>query len=425
MLYITDFGAMGDGQFMNTEAFAKAISAAQATGETVGVPAGTFLTGTVNLRGVSLHLDAGAVVKGSPDLSDYPPQEFFHNEMGQLRALIINLGHDHVSITGSGAVDLNGRAFYDRSRFNVPETRVPMTEAQTRECTYFIGERPGQCIFFHGCRDIEISGITILDAPCWTVSLSRCENIRLTHLNIDTNMNTPNDDGIHLSACKGAIISDCHISSGDDCIALSCITDWETPCEDVVIANCVLRSCSKAIVVGYQYSVVRNVLISNCVIRESNRGLCVMCHTECGLVENVRVSNLIIDTRVRAGNWWGNGEPILITAVPQDNESLRRQKPDRATACAIRNIRMDGITCMGENAIGIIGANGNIRDVALSHVDYTRKPSANLPLKGAAFDLSPSDIRVDAPEDSALVARGAKDVRLSDIRCGGLRVIAD
>ena len=28
--------------------------------------------------------------------------------------------------------------------------------------------------------------------------------------------------------------------------ALSCITDWETPCEDIVISNCVMRSCSKA-----------------------------------------------------------------------------------------------------------------------------------------------------------------------------------
>ena len=71
----------------------------------------------------------------------------------------------------------------------------------------------------------------------------------------------PNDYGIHLCSCKGVVISDCNISGGDDCIALSGITNWEKPCEDVVITNCVLRSCSKAIVIGYIYSVVRNCLI--------------------------------------------------------------------------------------------------------------------------------------------------------------------
>ena len=421
MLNITDFGAVGDGKYLNTEAFERAVCAAKETKGAICVPAGTFLTGTINLRGVSLHLEAGAVLLASPNLTDYPVQDFVHNEMGPLTALIVNLGHDHVSITGSGTIDLNGGAFYDRSRFNVPETRMPMTAEQVRECTYFIGERPAQCVFFHDCHDVEISGVRVVDAPCWTITMSRCADVRLKDLFIDTDLNTPNDDGIHLSACKGVIASGCHISSGDDCIALSCITDWETPCEDVVISDCVLRSCSKAIVLGYQYSVVRNVLIENCVIRESNRGLCIMCHTEAGLVENVRANNLIIDTHVRAGNWWGNGEPVLIMAVPMDNDGLRIQKPNRKMDCAVHNIHLTGLTCMGENAMGIVGTEGNIRDIILRDIDFTRKFSANLPLKGPVFDLAPSTLRVEIPEDAAMVTIGAKEVSVQDFRCGDLK----
>ena len=423
MLNITDFGAVGDGKHMNTGAFKRAVRAAGRTGEAIQVPAGVFLTGTIDLRGASLHLETGAVLLASPDPADYPAQDFVHNEMGPLTALIVDLGHDNVSITGSGTIDLNGRAFFDRTRFNVPETRVPMTAEQMRECTCFVGERPAQCVFFHDCRGIEISGVRIVDAPCWTVTMSRCENVRLTDLFIDTDLNTPNNDGIHLSACRGVIVDGCHISSGDDCIALSCITDWETPCEDVVISNCVLRSCSKAIVLGYQYSVVRNVLIENCVIRESNRGLCIMCHTGSGLVERVRACNMIIDTRVRAGNWWGNGEPVLIMAVPMDNDGLRRQKPDRETECAVRGIRLTGLTCTGENAMGVIGTEGSVRDILLSDIDFARKPSANLSLKGPAFDLAPSAFRVDVPEDTALVVRGAEEVSVRDFRCGELKTI--
>ncbi|MBQ8087306.1 MAG: right-handed parallel beta-helix repeat-containing protein [Clostridia bacterium] len=423
MISITQFGAVGDGAHLNTEAIQSAVSAAKAAGEVLNIPAGTFLTGTIDLMGVSLHLSAGAVLKGSERMEDYPIQPYRHNEMGPLRALIMNIGHDHVSICGKGCIDLSGQAFYDHSRYNIPPTRVPITPQQERECTWFISERPNQCLFFSDCTDIEISGITLIDAPCWTISLNRCRRVRLTGLTIDTDLNTPNNDGIHLCSCEDAIISDCHISSGDDCIALSCITGWETPCRDIVIANCVLRSCSKAIVIGYVYSEVRNVLISNCIIRESNRGLCVMCHTESALVENVRVSNMLIDTRVRAGNWWGNGEPILLMAVPHATGSTIGQEPKRKTDCAIRNFHVSGVTCTGENAMGIIGTNSNIQNVSLTDIDYTRKPSANLPLKGAAFDLSPSEQRVTVPEDCALYVAGAQDVRTERMTTHGCQII--
>ena len=157
---------------------------------------------------MSLHLKAGAVIKASTDLADYPVQPYFHNELGHLRALIVNPGYDNMSVTGSGT----------------------------------IGKRPAQCLFMRGAKNLTVSGIRVIDAPCWTLTFSECENVKLTGLTIDTDLNIPNDDGIHISACKGVIISDCHITSGDDCIALSCITNWDRPCEDIVITNCGLKS---------------------------------------------------------------------------------------------------------------------------------------------------------------------------------------
>ena len=425
MINIMDFGAVGDGKHMNTLAFAAAIAAAQSKGAAICVPAGTFLTGTINLKGVSLHLETGAVIKASGDLADYPVQNYYHNELGVLRALIVNLGYDNVSITGNGTIDFSGHAFYAMDQYNVPPSRVPFTDAQILECTHPIGQRPAQCLFMHGAKNLTVSGIRVIDAPCWTLTFSECENVKLTDLTIDTDLNIPNDDGIHISACKGVIISDCHISSGDDCIALSCITNWEKPCEDVVIMNCVLRSCSKAIVIGYVYSVVRNVTISNCIIKESNRGLCIMCNDECALVENVHISNLIIDTRIRAGNWWGNGEPIFMMALKHDDHIPAEQKPCRVTDCAIRNVRIDGVTCMGENAIGIVGADNSIRRVGLRNIDYTRKPSGNLPLKGATLDLSPSQETIAVPEDCAVYISGDADVELANIHTSGLQIIRD
>lgn len=425
MINLKDFGAIGDGVFMNTEAFRAAIDEATVKKECVCIPPGTYLTGTINLKGVSLYLEAGAVIKGSTNLEDYPVQDYVHNELGPLQALIVNLNADNVSISGMGTIDLSGDAFYDTSVMNVPKTKVPMNEKQIAECTYPIGERPGQCIFFYNSKNISVSDITVINAPCWTFSFNECENVKVRGLTIDTDLNTPNDDGIHVSSCKGVVISDCNISSGDDCIALSCITNWNKPCEDIVITNCVLRSCSKAIVIGYIYSVIRNVTISNCIIKESNRGLCFMCNDECALVENVRISNMIIDTRVRAGNWWGNGEPIFLMASKHDYHLPKGQKPDRITDCAIRNVHIDGITCMGENAMGLVGDGSNIKEITLKNIDYTRKSSDNLMLKGATLDLAPSTVEVVVPEDCGLFIFGVSDITIENVNTRQWKVIKE
>ena len=56
MLNIRDFGAVADGKTVNTKAVQAAVDRAGETGETVLVPGGVFITGTINLNGASLHL---------------------------------------------------------------------------------------------------------------------------------------------------------------------------------------------------------------------------------------------------------------------------------------------------------------------------------------------------------------------------------
>ncbi len=424
MRNITEFGAVGDGKTVNTAAIQAALDEAAKSRGTVLIPEGVFLTGTLELHGASLYLDGGAVLKGSANLEDYPIQDYIHNEMGPLRALIINRDCDNVSIDGNGTIDFSGGAFFDKTARNVPAGRMSFSTRQREECTYPIpsGRRPNQCLFFHRSRHVAVRNIRVIDAPCWTLSFHDCEDVKLLGLTIDTDLNLPNDDGIHLCSCRGVVISDCNISSGDDCISITGITSWEKPCEDIVISNCILRSCSKALVLGYVYSHIRNVAISNCIIYESNRGLTFMSDPEGGLIENVRVSNLIVRTRIRAGNWWGNGEPVFMMAVPHHSGIPKEQDPHRKTPCAIRNVRINGVTCIGENAIGIVGTEGSIREVELRGIDYVRAESENLALKGRRFDLEPGEWQGEIPEDCGLFVSGGLQVVLSDIKLHGMRI---
>ena len=72
-LNIRDFGAVGDGKTLDTDAINKTIASSAETGGGIVVfPPGTYLSGTVHLQShVSIVLEAGARLLGATDLNLY------------------------------------------------------------------------------------------------------------------------------------------------------------------------------------------------------------------------------------------------------------------------------------------------------------------------------------------------------------------
>jgi polygalacturonase len=72
---IANYGAIGDGKTLNTKAIQAAVNDCAAKGGgTVVVPAGTFISGSVELKShITLFLGPGSVLGGSDKLKDYPP----------------------------------------------------------------------------------------------------------------------------------------------------------------------------------------------------------------------------------------------------------------------------------------------------------------------------------------------------------------
>lgn len=369
-------------------------------GLTVVFPRGTYITGTIDIKGASVYLEKGSVWKGSENLEDYYPNGFAHNEMHQTTCLIYSMHHSNISISGNGTIDLSGDSFYNLNDPNIPDYGVEFSEEQITECPRRIGKRPSQPVFFFQCQNIVMDGITICNAPCWTLSFHDCEGIRLTYLTIKNRMNLPNNDGMHFCGSRNVVINGCRMNAGDDCIALSSITDWDKACENFVISDCILTCSSKAIVLGYAHSIVRNIMISNCVIYDSHRGICVMAIPGTGLVEHVLIQNVRIETRVRAGNWWGNGEPIALLATYHDLPSYEGVQPTKRFELSVRDIRISNVSCCGENAIAVIDEDGCVEDVCLDGIYFEKKDSVNRQLKGdRRIDVSPSKSIYDMPQD--------------------------
>ncbi len=103
-----DFGAKGDGTTVDTVALQETIDRVWVLGGgEVLVPAGTYLTGAIALRGHTLlRLDKGAVLMGTGKFEDYPvTQVRWEGKWIQGHtALVYAIGADHIGVVGPGKI---------------------------------------------------------------------------------------------------------------------------------------------------------------------------------------------------------------------------------------------------------------------------------------------------------------------------------
>ncbi len=396
---ILDYGAIPDGTTLNTHAIQATIDAcADSGGGTVLVPAGVFSTGTFSLRSnVNLHLGSGAELRGSSDINDYTGFQA-PGHIPVHYGIIYTHGADNVSITGPGIINGNEEAFFD---WDTPK-EIDWGGAQyTRQGENFrtvkegFGDgpvepldRPMQMIIFSECTNLLVRDVQLIGATFWTIHFGDCDGVIISGVRISTSFLTPNSDGINITSSSNVAISDCDIKTGDDAIA---ITGYayvgELPgfqrlrhtSDNITITNCNLQSRSSGIRIGFiDQNTVRNIHISNVNITNSHRGIGIFTRKE-GSLENITVSQVTIETRLHTGDWWGNGEPIHISAV--------REHPDSILG-GIRNITFRDITCYSENGILIYGAEDtDIEDVRFYNLRFRMLNSKLNDVAGGNIDL--------------------------------------
>ena len=243
--------------------------------------------------------------------------------------------------------------------------------------------RPNRLIAFYGCHDVRICDVTLTDASIWTIHLGDCERVDVCGLKILNNPLVPNSDGIHCTTCRNVHISNCDLVCGDDAI---CITSVESRkggvCENVTVSNCTMSSRSAGVRVGYGPNPIRNCVFENLVIRNSNRGLGLFVRQE-GSIENVLFNNIVIQTRLHTGHWWGKGEPIHLSVLPErkSNTNLGR----------IRNVVFANILAESETGVVIWAQEpGRIEDVTFNQVRLHLRKSPLGESYGGNIDLRPA-----------------------------------
>ncbi|MDT0677568.1 glycoside hydrolase family 28 protein [Autumnicola musiva] len=373
-----------------TDIIQGAINEASAKGGgTIYFPAGDYLTGGIRLKSdITLHLDAGAVLRFSDDFDNYLPfvqMRWEGTVMNNFSPLIYANNVKNIAITGRGTIDGQGKKWWN-SMYDIElaEEKLPLNKYQKmwkeqnpnlETSEYY--QRTMNLMFFRPplfqafqSENILIEGITIKNSPFWTVNPAFCNNIRITGVTI-YNPPSPNTDGINPTSCKNVHISDCHISVGDDCITIKSGRDadgrkWATPTENVTITNCTMLSGHGGVVIGSEMSGgVKKVTISNCIFDGTDRGIRLKtARGRGGTVEDIRVSNIIMNNI--------QDEAIMMNMFYDKNKEI---EPVSERTPTFRNIHFSGITGKNINAAGkILGIEEMpVQNISFSDINFQAK----------------------------------------------------
>jgi alpha-L-rhamnosidase len=364
---ITAHGAVGDGQTLNSRAIQTAIEqCAQSGGGTVVIPPGVFLSGALFLKpGVNIELLAGAVLKGSTNINDYPQAiTRIEGHFDLWRAALLNGDRvDHLRLAGPGTLDGSGppfwREFYRRQKMNPKTTNLEV-------------ERP-RLVLIQNSRDVQIVDLKFKDSGFWNLHLYRCREILVENCSFRALHGTkpdhaPSSDGVDVDSSQDITISKCLFSVGDDCIALKgskgpfALQDLDSPpVERIHIRDSRFEAGGGIVTLGSEATIVRDVAVERCITTGPTVLRVKLRPDTQQQYENIQLR----DIRMEGANAIFNISPW------KQYFDLQGQPPPKSV---VRNITISNVTGSGDAFGKIIGnPNTEFGDIVVKDVEVKLK----------------------------------------------------
>ncbi len=391
---LKDFGAVGDGITLNTEAFAKAIDAlVQKGGGKLVVPQGVWHTGPIVLKShINLHLNAGAVILFAADETLYPliDTSFEGLDTRRCQSPLSANGATDIAITGKGVIDGNGQYWRPVKKEKVTENHwkelLAIPGSQEMKPGYWVpsagyakGEQGANMnvpnaktdaewnaikrfvrpvmVSLVKCKNVHLKGIIFQNSPAWNLHPLMCENVIVEDVLVRNPSFAQNGDALDLESCKNALIINSRFDAGDDGICIKSGKDADgrrrgIPCENVVVKGCTVFAGHGGFVVGSEMSGgVKNILVDQCQFLGTDVGLRFKStRGRGGIVENIYIKNISmtdIKTDAITFNMYYGGKSVAEMLADGDNPDNVTKMPVNEETPIFRNIDIKNIICNG------------------------------------------------------------------------------
>jgi len=460
---ITEFGGVGDGVTLNTEAFNNAISSLSAQGGgTLTVPFGVWFTGPIVLQSnINLHLAKGALILFTTDFDAYPLIEtsFEGLETRRCQSPISGRNLENIAITGEGAINGSGEAWRplkkDKvtakhwndvvrsggvlrgdnywmpsegalkgeklSTMNVPSK--PLSDSEWREIKDFL--RPVM-VSLISCKNVLLEGVLFENSPSWNIHPLMCENLIIDGIFARNPSYAQNGDGLDVESCKNVIVVNSTFDVGDDGICLKSGKDANgrrrgMPTENMIVDNCKVFKAHGGFVVGSEMSGgVKNIAVRNCEFLGTDVGLRFKStRGRGGVVENIYIDNIsmfdIVTESLLFDLYYG-GKSAVESLEDNDETPVDEVIPNVTEETpAFRNIFIKNI--VSRNARRAMFFNGlpemNIDNIRVENAWITSEVGAEL---SEAKNIILKNINIYPKTGAALLLNNVKNLKIEDFK---------
>jgi len=418
---VKDFGAVGDGKTDDTLAIQSAMDLLPPGGRLI-LPPGTYLALPLRLKShMTLELQQGATLLGSPDRERYPilPGEVKDPVTGESRifgtfeglihpmyqALLSAQNQEDIHVVGVGTLDGNAQ----NSDFWTSFRAFPAT-------------RPRLVSLLH-CKNVTFHGITAQNSPSWNFHPFHCAGVGFYDVAVLAPKVSPNTDAIDPEACDGVDIVGCRLSVGDDCIAiksgkLELANRFSWPAQGHTVRNCLMEFGHGAVTLGSESAMgIRELTVSQCYFRQTDRGLRIKTRRgrgeKCDITgicfENIRMDGVL--TPVVINMWYNCCDPDRESEYVWSREKL----PVDERTPHLGSFRFKDMVCTGAQAAAcyIDGLPERpIDSVSFENVSVTFDPAAR-PSVPAMQNFARERCRL------GLFFENVKEIRLQNVRIIG------
>ncbi|KAF7809305.1 putative polygalacturonase [Senna tora] len=316
LVNVDSFGAVGNGESDDTQAFRKAWDVACSTPKSVFlVPQGRrYLVNATRFKGpcadkLIIQIDGTIIAPDEPKNWD-PNLPRIWLDFSKL---------DKAVFQGAGVIDGSGSKWWAASCKKNKSN--PCRGAPT-------------ALTIDSSSAIRVKGLTIQNSQQMNFVISRCDSVRINAVKVSAPGDSPNTDGIHISESTNVVLQNCKIGTGDDCISI-------VNASSNIKMKRIYCGPGHGISIGSlgkdnSTGIVTKVILDTAVIRETTNGLRIKTwQGGSGYVRGVRFQNVQMDNV---------SNPIIIDQFYCDSPTTCENQPSAVKISEVMYQNISGTT---------------------------------------------------------------------------------